>query len=88
MSLVFNSVGLCVVNIYQKPWLRAMEVCKELEYAKATKVSIVKCFCTKTNYARKCQLEALTDFVGWPADSRKNGYYINEKGINEILFLS
>ena len=89
MSLVFNSVKLCVVNIYQKPWIRAKEVCKALEYAKTTKVSdIVKCFCTKTNYALKCQLDELTDFVGWPANSRKNDYYVNEKGIDEILFLS
>lgn len=88
MSLVFNSVKLCVVNIYQKSWIHAKEVCKALEYAKTTKISdIVKCFCTKTNYALKCQLDELTDFVEWPANSTKSDY-VNEKGIDEILFLS
>ena len=77
------------MNIYQKPWLRAREVCAALEYSKKNKVTdIVKCLCTNTNYARQFQLDELTNFVEWPEGSKKNGYYVNEEGIYEILFVS
>ena len=36
MTLVFNAVELYVVTIDEKPWARAREVRKALEYGKAT----------------------------------------------------
>ena len=39
MPFVFNAVELCVVTINEKPWTRASEVCKALEYGKATKTT-------------------------------------------------
>ena len=41
MSFTFNAVELCVVAINEKPWARAREVCKALEYGKATKTAHV-----------------------------------------------
>ena len=34
MSFTFNAVELCVVNIDEKPWARAKEVCRALKYNK------------------------------------------------------
>ena len=57
----FNAVELCVVAINEKPWTRAREVCRALEYGKATKAAdVVRPLCSKTNYAHKWQL---TGFV-------------------------
>ena len=85
MSFVFNSVKLCIVSIYEKPWTRAREVCKALEYGKTTKaVDVVKSLCAKTSYAHKCQLDELvseTNFVEWSTDSGKDDYYVNEKRV-------
>ena len=36
MPFTFNAVELCVVTINEKTWERAREVCKALEYGKAT----------------------------------------------------
>ena len=41
MPLTFNAVNLCVVTINEKPWTRAREVCRALEYGKATKTADV-----------------------------------------------
>ena len=41
MPLTFNAVILCVVTINEKPWTRAREVCRALEYGKATKTADV-----------------------------------------------
>ena len=32
MPFSFNAVELCVVTINEKPWTRAREVCRALEY--------------------------------------------------------
>ena len=37
MPFVFNAEELCVVTIKEKPWTRAKEVFRALEYGKATK---------------------------------------------------
>ena len=34
MPFTFNAVELCVVAVNGKPWTRAREVCKALEYNK------------------------------------------------------
>ena len=39
MPFTFNAVELCVVTTNEKPWTRAMEVCRALEYGKATKAA-------------------------------------------------
>ena len=46
----FNAVELCVVTINEKPWTRAKDVCRTLEYNKKT-ADIVKAFCSRENYA-------------------------------------
>ena len=60
MPFSFNAVGLCVVTINEKPWIRAREVRWVLEYGKATKVAdVARHLCSKTNYAHKWQLTGL-----------------------------
>ena len=61
MPFTFNSVALKTVTINDKPWIRAREVYKALEYVKGNKTAdIVKHFCSQENYSQKCQL---TGFV-------------------------
>ena len=92
MPFAFNTAELYVVTANEKPWTRAREVYRALEYGKATKAAdIVKHLCSRENYAHKWQLTELvseTNFMDWPKDSRKDDYYINEEGIYEIVFLS
>ena len=60
MPFSFNAVELYVVTISEKPWTRAREVCKALEYGKATKAAdIVKHLCSTENYAHKYKLNKL-----------------------------
>ena len=42
MPFSFNAVELCVVTITEKPWTRAKEVCKELEYKKSRARDVLK----------------------------------------------
>ena len=92
MPFAFNTVELYVVTINEKPWTRAREVCRVLEFGKATKsADIVKHLCSRENYSHKWQLTELvseTSFMDWPKDSRKDDYYISEKGMDEIVFSS
>ena len=41
MPFSFNVVELCDVTINGKPWTRSWEVCRALEYGKATKAAHV-----------------------------------------------
>ena len=87
MPLSFNAVELCVVIINEKPWTCAREVCRTLEYGKATKVTL----CSRENYAHKWQLTGFiseTKPVDWLKDSQKYDIYINEEGMHEIVFSS
>ena len=90
MQFTFNE--LCFVTIHEKPWAVAREVCRALEYGKATKnADIVKRLCSRNNYAHKWQLTELvseTNFMNWPRDSRKDDYYINGEGMYELVFSS
>ena len=52
MPFSFNAVELCVVIINEKPWTRAKDVCRALEYNKKT-ADIVKAFCSRESYAYK-----------------------------------
>ena len=58
MPFTSNAVELCVVTISEKPWTRAKEVCRALEYSKKT-ADIVKVFCSRKNYAHMWQLTGL-----------------------------
>ena len=73
IPFTFNAVELCFVTISERSWTRAREVCRTLEYGKATKsADIVKHLCSKENYAQKCQLIGFvpeTKPVNWPKDS-------------------
>ena len=63
-------------------------MCKTLEYNKKT-ADLIKTFCSQENYPQKCQLiKFLTaeNFMDWPRDLRKGGYYINEEGMYELVF--
>ena len=54
MPFAFNAVELYVVTINEKPGTRAREVCRVLEFGKATKAAdIVKHLCSRENYAHK-----------------------------------
>ena len=80
MSFIFNAVELCVVTINEKPWTRATEVCKALEYNKKT-ADIVKTFCSRENYVQKYQMSGFTTAekpADWPKDSQKYDIYTNE----------
>ena len=48
MPFVFHLAELCVVTVNEKPWKRAREVCKALEYDKKT-TDIVKAFSSREN---------------------------------------
>ena len=90
MPFSFNAVELCVVTINEKPWTRAKEVYRALEYNKKT-ADIVKAFCSRENYAQKYQMSGFTTAgkpVDWPKDSQKCDIYINEEGMYGIVFSS
>ena len=55
MPLSFNAVKLCVVIINEKPWTRAREVCKALEYNKKT-AHVIEAHVSPENYAQKYQM--------------------------------
>ena len=80
---------LCVVTIDEKPRTHAGEVCRVLEYGKATKAAdVVRHLCIKANYAHKWQLTGLvseTKPVDWSIDSQKYDICINEEGMYKIV---
>ena len=87
MPFAFNAVELYVVTINERPWTRAREVCKALEYNKKT-ADPIKTFCSRESYAQKCQLSsvhATCTPIYWPRGSRKDDYYIIEDGMCELL---
>ena len=93
MSLVpftFENVELKVVAINGKPWTRAKEVYKALEYSRSIN-HVIKDHCSRENYAHKYDLSkwsAADHLLNWPSDSRKNDYYLNEEWMYELLFSS
>ena len=93
MSLVpftFKNVELKVVTINGKPWTRAKEVCKALEYNKKT-AHVIRAHCSRENYAHKYDLTSVPTAgtpVNWPKDSQKYNLYINEERMHELVFSS
>ena len=53
MPLTFNAVELCVVTINEKPWIRAQEVCRTLEYQKGRKRDVLKKHANIANIVNK-----------------------------------
>ena len=54
MPFTFNAVELFVATINKKPWTHAREVCRALEYGKATKTAhLIKAHVSPENYAHK-----------------------------------
>ena len=52
MPFVFNAVELCTVIINEKPWIRAREVCRTLEYdAKTETAKIINAHVSPENMA-------------------------------------
>ena len=77
MPFTFNTVDLYVVALNDKPWIRAKEVCRTLEYnKKTTKIAhIVMTHVSVKNYAHKCRLSkvlAKNTLMNWSSDSRKD----------------
>ena len=93
MSLVpftFKNVELKVVTTNGKPWTRAKEVSRALEYNNKTP-HIIRGHCSPENHTQKYDLIkvfTVDTLLNWPFDSRKNDYYLNEKGMYELLFSS
>ena len=76
MSLVpftFKNVEFKVVAINGKPWTRANEVCKALEYNKKT-AHVIRAHVSVENYTHKYDLtkvHAACTSLEWRPDSRK-----------------
>ena len=73
MLFTLNAVELCALTINERPWTRAREVCKALEYNNKT-ANIVNNNCSKENYAQKYQMSSIptaVTLVDWPKDSQK-----------------
>ena len=87
----FDNVQLFSVTINDKIWTRGKEVVRDaLKYQKKT-ADVIKDHCSPENYAHKYQLSKFPvagNFINWPKDSRKDDYYINEEGMNELVFTS
>ena len=83
MSLVpftFKNVELKVVTINGRPWTRAKEVCKALEYNKKT-AHVIRAHVSVENYAHKYDLSKVSiasTSLEWPPDSRKDEYYLSK----------
>ena len=90
VPFTFNDTKLFTITINDKPWTRAKEVCRSLNYARNTP-NVISDHVSPENRAYKYQLvnlPAAGKSVKWPTDSRKDEYYINEQGMYELAFTS
>ena len=79
MPFTFNAVELCVATINEKPWTRAREVCKALEYQKGRARNVLKKHVSIENKQHKHGLEGCTTVahpLRWPKNSQPDEYYI------------
>ena len=80
MPFTFNAVELCVVTINEKPWTRAREVCKALEYQKGRARNVLKKHVSIENKEHKHGLEGCITVahpLRWPKNSQPDEYYIS-----------
>ena len=82
MPFAFNAVELYVVTVNGKPWTRAKEVCKALEYGENTKPKdVLKKHVSIENKQHQHQLKGwvtATQPLNWPKNSQPSEYYLNE----------
>ena len=74
-----------------KPWTRAREVCRVLEYQKGRARAVLKKYVSIGNKQHKYELvgrAAAAHPVDWTKDSQKCHIYINEEGMYELVFSS
>ena len=91
MPFTFNAVKLRVVTINERPWTRAKEVWRTLEYQKGRARDVLKQHVSIENKQHKHELEgraAASHPLEWPKNSQPDDYYINEEGMYELLFPS
>ena len=92
MPFAFNAVELYVVTINGKPWTRAKEVCKALEYQKTTKTEqVVRAHCSSKNIRHMPEIKGVVSPntpLEWPKNSQPDECYINEEGMYEFVFSS
>ena len=91
MPFAFNAVELYVVTVNEKPWTRAREVYKALEYDAKKAANIIIAPYSPENIIKKYQMSsvhAAGTHVNWPKDSRKYDIYIIEEGVYEVIFSS
>ena len=92
MPFAFNAVELYVVTVNGKPWTRAKEVCKALEYGENTKPKdVLKKHVSIENKQHQHQLKGwvtVTQPLNWPKNRQPSEYYLNEEGMYELVFSS
>ena len=91
MPFIFNAVEFCVVTINEKPWVRAREVCRALEYQKGRVRDVLKKHVNIENKQHKHELEERAGAafpLDWPKNSQPGEYYISEEGMYESVFRS
>ena len=91
MPFTFNAVELCVVTINEKPWTRAKEVCRALEYKKGRARVVLKKHVSIENKQHKHELKgraAAAHPLEWPKNSQPGDYFIDGEGMYELLFSS
>ena len=81
IPFIFNAVELCIVIINKKPWVRAREVCKTLEYDVK---NIKNCKHHKgplhsRKYCSKVSNEQFTP-INWPIELQKYVFTLMTKG--------
>ena len=64
VPFTFKNVELKVVTINGKPWTRAKEVCKALEYLKKT-ADVIKQLCSPENVTHKHELSKFPAVGTW-----------------------
>ena len=89
MPFAFNAVELKIVTVNGKPWTRAKEVCRALEYKKGKARDVLKKHVSIENKQHKNVLQSRAIAarpMNWPKDSQKYDFYLNEEGMYEVLF--
>ena len=88
VPFTFNSIKLFTVTINGKHWIRAVEVCKALEYKRKRK-DVIREHVSIENKQHRYELQGITDSsLVWPKNSKPEEYFLNEEGIHELVLKS